>query len=112
VAFEPKDDDPIVAKEVFGPLVAVLPYDTLDEAIARANGVPDAFQAGIFTRSVGPALRAAQRIDATAVMVNDHPAFRVDWMPFGGRKVSGLGLGGVRYSVHEMTEPKLIVLRG
>jgi len=45
-------------------------------------------------------------------MVNDHTAFRVDWMPFGGRKISGLGLGGVVYSIHEMTEPKLIVMRG
>jgi acyl-CoA reductase-like NAD-dependent aldehyde dehydrogenase len=112
VVFEPKDDDAIVAQEVFGPVVAVLPYDTLDEAISRANAVPDAFQAAVFTRSVDVALAAARRIEATAVMVNDHPAFRVDWMPFGGKKTSGLGLGGVRFSMHELTESKLIVLRG
>jgi acyl-CoA reductase-like NAD-dependent aldehyde dehydrogenase len=111
VIFEPKDSDDVVHKEVFGPVVDVLPYDTLDEALSRANAVPDAFQASIFTSRVDTALKAAHALDATAVMVNDHTAFRVDWMPFGGRKVSGLGLGGVSYSVHEMTEPKLIVMR-
>jgi acyl-CoA reductase-like NAD-dependent aldehyde dehydrogenase len=111
VIYEPKDTDDVVHREVFGPVVDILPYDTLDEAIGRANSVPDAFQASIFTTRVATALRAAHQLDATAVMVNDHTAFRVDWMPFGGRKVSGLGLGGVPYSVHEMTEPKLIVMR-
>lgn len=111
VILEPKDSDKVVEHEVFGPAVAVLPYDTLDDAITRANAVADAFQAAVFTTNVSKALKAAHALDATAVMVNDHTAFRVDWMPFGGRKQSGLGLGGVRYSVHEMTEPKLIVLR-
>ncbi|MCK6545324.1 aldehyde dehydrogenase family protein [Myxococcota bacterium] len=111
VILEPKDHDKVVEHEVFGPVVDVLPYDTLDEAITRANAVADAFQASIFTTRIGSALSAAHALDATAVMVNDHTAFRVDWMPFGGRKQSGLGLGGVAYSVHELTEPKLIVLR-
>jgi acyl-CoA reductase-like NAD-dependent aldehyde dehydrogenase len=112
VIFEPKDTDRVVEHEVFGPAVDVLPYDTLDEAIARANAVRDAFQAAIFTRRIDAALKAAHAIDATAVMINDHTAFRVDWMPFGGRRISGLGLGGVAYSIYEMTEPKLIVMRG
>jgi acyl-CoA reductase-like NAD-dependent aldehyde dehydrogenase len=111
VIYEPRDTDDVVHREVFGPVVDVLPYDTLDEAIRRANSVPDAFQASIFTARVQTALKAAHQLDATAVMVNDHTAFRVDWMPFGGRKASGLGLGGVAYTVQEMTEPKLIVLR-
>lgn len=111
VLWAPQDSDDVVKHEVFGPVVDVLPYDTLDEAITRANSVRDAFQASIFTARVDSAMKAARALDATAVMVNDHTAFRVDWMPFGGRKVSGLGLGGVPYSVHELTEPKLVVLR-
>jgi acyl-CoA reductase-like NAD-dependent aldehyde dehydrogenase len=111
VAFAPEDSTKIVKEEVFGPVVDVLPYATLDEAIARANSTELAFQASIFTSDVKKALRAAKELDATAVMINDHTAFRVDWMPFGGRKHSGLGLGGVKYSIHEMTEPKLIVMR-
>lgn len=112
VIFEPKDQDKVVAHEVFGPVVDVLPYGTLEEAITRANAVRDAFQAAVFTQRLDAALAAARGLDATAVMINDHTAFRVDWMPFGGRKVSGLGLGGVPYSIHEMTEPKLVILRG
>lgn len=111
VIFEPKDQDKVVEHEIFGPAVCVLPYDTLDEAIARANSVRDAFQAAVFTRRIDAALKAAHAIDATAVMINDHTAFRVDWMPFGGRRTAGLGLGGVKYSIHEMTEPKLFVMR-
>jgi acyl-CoA reductase-like NAD-dependent aldehyde dehydrogenase len=111
VALEPKDSDKLVEHEVFGPVVSVLPYDHLDEAIRRANAVPDAFQAAIFTSRIQSALKAAHAIDASAVMINDHTAFRVDWMPFGGRKQSGLGLGGVRYAIHELTEAKLIVMR-
>lgn len=111
VAYAPKDSDTIVTQEVFGPVVDVLPYDTLDEAVRRANATEHAFQASVFTQKVSTALDVARRLDATAVMINDHTAFRVDWMPFGGRKASGLGLGGVPYSVHEMTAPKLIVMR-
>jgi acyl-CoA reductase-like NAD-dependent aldehyde dehydrogenase len=111
VAFAPKDSTKLVREEVFGPVVDVLPYATLDEAIARANSGDHAFQASIFTSDIKKALRASKELDATAVMINDHTAFRVDWMPFGGRKQSGLGLGGVAYSIHEMTEPKLVVMR-
>ena len=61
--------------------------------------------------SVDVALEAAQRLNATAVMVNDHTAFRVDWMPFGGRDISGLGMGGIEYSAREMSREKLIVFK-
>lgn len=98
-------------EEVFGPVVNVVGCGDLDEAVARSNEVPWAFQAAVVTRDIDRALRAARRLDATAVMVNDHTAFRVDWMPFGGRGPSGLGLGGIAFSVEEMTRPKLIVLR-
>jgi acyl-CoA reductase-like NAD-dependent aldehyde dehydrogenase len=105
------DDARCMREEVFGPVVNVVAYDDLDEAVARANAVPWAFQAAVVTRDVDRALRAARHLDATAVMVNDHTAFRVDWMPFGGRNQSGLGLGGMPYAVEDVTRLKMVVLR-
>ncbi|MGI9018248.1 MAG: aldehyde dehydrogenase family protein [Euzebya sp.] len=98
------------AQEIFGPVMNVVGVTDLDEGIAAANEVPFSFQASICTPDVNRAMYAAQRIDAQAVMVNDHTAFRVDWMPFGGRGVSGLGLGGIPHTLDEMTAEKLIVL--
>ena len=97
--------------EVFGPVVCVVPCDELDEAIARANALPYAFQAAVFTRDLDTALRAARRLDASAVMVNDHTAFRVDWMPFAGLRESGLGVGGIPYTMKDMQIEKLVVIR-
>jgi acyl-CoA reductase-like NAD-dependent aldehyde dehydrogenase len=105
------DDARTMREEVFGPVVNVVGFDDLDDAIDRANAVPWAFQASILTQDVDRALRAGRRLDATAVMVNDHTAFRVDWMPFGGRRHSGLGLGGMAYTMEEMTQLKMLVLR-
>jgi acyl-CoA reductase-like NAD-dependent aldehyde dehydrogenase len=105
------DDVRTMREEVFGPVVNVVAFDDLDDAIDRANAVPWAFQAGILTKDVDRALHAGRRLDATAVMVNDHTAFRVDWMPFGGRRHSGLGLGGMAYTMEEMTQLKMLVLR-
>jgi acyl-CoA reductase-like NAD-dependent aldehyde dehydrogenase len=79
---------------VFGPVVCVYTCDDLDEAIARANALPVAFQAAAFTRDHATAMRAYARLDASAVMLNEHTAFRVDWMPFAGLRESGLGVGG------------------
>ena len=99
-----------VDKEIFGPVVGLSIYDDLDDAIDAANAGPNGFQAAIFTRDINTAFRSARKLDFTAVMINDSTAFRVDWMPFGGRHESGLGMGGVKYSIHEMTNPKLIVM--
>lgn len=103
-------DTKVRTMEVFGPVMNISSVDTLDAAIAAANDVPFSFQASICTADVNRAMYAATRIDANAVMINDHTAFRVDWMPFGGRKVSGLGLGGIPHTLEEMTAEKLIVL--
>ena len=100
----------VVDREVFGPVVCMFVYDVLEEAIAAANAGPNGFQAAVFTRNVDVAFQAARALDFSAVMINDSTAFRVDWMPFGGRHQSGLGMGGVKYSIEEMTQPKLIVL--
>lgn len=111
VVYDPPDDVRISTHEVFGPVIAVYPYDDIDEAIRRANSLRFAFQAAVYTREIDTALLAASKLNASAVMINDHTAFRVDWMPFGGRDESGIGTGGIPYSMREMTREKLIVLR-
>lgn len=106
---DPPGDSKVMEQEIFGPVVNVTRYSTLDEAVAKANSVPWAFQAAVFTRDLDVALRAGRDLDATAVMVNDHTAFRVDWMPFGGRGPSGLGMGGIGYTLEDLTRPKMFV---
>ena len=69
------------------------------------------FQASVFTRDLDTALSASRRLNGMAVMVNDHSAFRVDWMPFGGHRQSGLGLGGIGYSMRDMTLERMVVFR-
>lgn len=95
--------------EIFGPVVCVYPYDTLDEAIERANAVPWAFQAAVFTRDLETAMHASRRLDASTVLHNEHTAFRVDWMPFAGLRQSGLGVGGIPYTLHDMQVRKLVI---
>lgn len=109
VLWDPPDDCRISREEVFGPVVNVYPYDDIDAAIARANALPVAFQAAIFTRDYATAMHAYARLDASAVMLNDHTAFRVDWMPFAGLRESGLGVGGIPYTYHDMRIEKMLV---
>jgi acyl-CoA reductase-like NAD-dependent aldehyde dehydrogenase len=111
VLVEPPRDARVSREEVFGPVACVYAYTDVDQAIAAANALPFAFQASVFTRDLGLALRAAKLLDAASVLINDHTAFRVDWMPFGGRRQSGYGIGGIGYTMHDMTQHKLIVLR-
>jgi acyl-CoA reductase-like NAD-dependent aldehyde dehydrogenase len=109
VLLEPPSHCRVSTQEVFGPVVCVYAYDDLDEAIARANALPYAFQGAVFTRSLETAMHAYARLDASAVMVNDHTAFRVDWMPFAGLRQSGLGVGGIPYTFHDMQIEKMLV---
>jgi acyl-CoA reductase-like NAD-dependent aldehyde dehydrogenase len=111
VLYDPPPMARVMTHEVFGPVVCVVPCGGLDEATARANALPYAFQAAVFTRDLDTALRAARRLDASAVMVNDHTAFRVDWMPFAGLRESGLGVGGIPYTMKDMQIEKLVVIR-
>lgn len=111
VILNPPDDQNVSCKEIFGPVVCVYSYDDKAEAIARANALPFAFQASVYTNDLTDALDTSQKLNATAVMINDHTAFRVDWMPFGGRNLSGLGLGGIQYSMHDMTREKMLVIK-
>jgi acyl-CoA reductase-like NAD-dependent aldehyde dehydrogenase len=111
VLLDPPPSARVTREEIFGPVTCVYPYDNLDQAIARANELPVAFQASVFSKDIDVALRAAERLDASAVMINDHTAFRVDWMPFAGRTQSGYGVGGIGWTMQDMTQAKLIVLK-
>lgn len=91
----PPDTAKVSTEEIFGPVINIYSYKDLSEAIDRANQIPFSFQAAVFTENLDVALGCVKRLNASAVMVNDHSAFRVDWMPFAGRKVSGLGVGGI-----------------
>jgi acyl-CoA reductase-like NAD-dependent aldehyde dehydrogenase len=111
VLFDPPEGTRVMRHEVFGPVVCVSPFDSLDDAIGRANALPYAFQAAVFTHDIDIALRASRRLDASTVMVNDHTAFRVDWMPFAGLRQSGLGVGGIAQTMAEMQVKKMVVIR-
>ncbi|HVI91846.1 MAG TPA: aldehyde dehydrogenase family protein [Dongiaceae bacterium] len=111
VLVEPAATARVSTLEVFGPVTCIYGYRDLDEAIARANSLPVAFQSSVFTRDIGVALQAARLFDASAVLVNDHTAFRTDWMPFAGRHESGYGIGGIPYTMHDMSQEKMVVLK-
>ena len=98
----------ISCHEAFGPVLAVYPYEDLDQAIERANATPYGLQAGIFTSNIQRAFRAARRLEVGGVMIDDIPMFRADHMPYGGVKESGTGREGPRYAIEEMTEIKLV----
>ncbi len=111
VLLDPAPHARVSREEVFGPVVCVYGYDDEDAAIAAANGMHYAFQAAVFTRDLDRALRLSRRLDASAVMVNDHTAFRVDWMPFAGLRRSGLGVGGIPATISDMQVEKMYVVR-
>ena len=111
VLLNPPDNVKVSTEEIFGPVVCVYSYTDRNEAINKANSLPYAFQASVFTNNLESMLDTVHQLNASTVMVNDHTAFRVDWMPFGGRDVSGIGTGGIPYSMHEMTREKMIVLK-
>ena len=100
----------VSCEEVFGPVVTVNAYDSLDEALELANGTKYGLQAGIFTTNVRTALRAAHELEFGGVTVNEAPTFRADQMPYGGVKESGNTREGPAYSVREFTEERVVVL--
>jgi len=110
VLLNPPADADVSCKEIFGPVVCVYAYDELDDAITQANSLPVAFQAAIYTADIDTATYAFKRLDASAVMVNDHTAFRVDAMPFAGLRQSGLGVGGIPHTIRDMSIEKLMVI--
>jgi glyceraldehyde-3-phosphate dehydrogenase (NADP+) len=101
----------VVDEEVFGPVLTVHVYDDWDEALAMADGSRYGLQAGVFTDSMARVRSAFDRLHVGAVIVNDVPTFRVDSMPYGGTRDSGIGREGVRFAIEEMTETRLLVTR-
>ncbi len=97
-------------QEIFAPVITVTPYDDFDEALAMANDTDYGLQSGLFTQNMNRILRAFEEIEVGGLQVNDVSTFRVDQMPYGGVKGSGIGREGPRYAIEEMTEMKLMVL--
>ena len=106
----PKDVD-LCAQEAFGPVALLSRFSSFDAALAEANDSAFGLQAGVFTRDIHKAFRAWDRLEVGGVIINDVPSWRVDHMPYGGVKDSGLGREGVRYAMEEMTECRLLVIR-
>jgi acyl-CoA reductase-like NAD-dependent aldehyde dehydrogenase len=111
VVWDPPRDARVSTMEVFGPVVCVYPYDDVADAIERANSLPFAFQASVFGRDIDAAMELCRRLDASAVMINDHTAFRDDVMPFAGLRHSGLGIGGIPYTMQDMQIDKMTVIK-
>ncbi|MBU8934882.1 MAG: aldehyde dehydrogenase family protein [candidate division Zixibacteria bacterium] len=101
-------DTTIHCEEVFGPTVNLYTVDDIDKAIKEANSLPFGLLAGIFTSNIEIAFKAAYELDCGGVMINDSTDYRLDSMPFGGVKYSGLGREGLKFSLQEMTEPKVV----
>lgn len=106
------EDRPVVCEEVFGPVAVLLPFDDLNDAILRANDTPYGLVGSVFTRSLSVALRVARELKVGSVMVNRPSNYRLDQLPYGGVKQSGVGREGPRYAVEEMTEPRLVLIDG
>jgi acyl-CoA reductase-like NAD-dependent aldehyde dehydrogenase len=104
-------DADLYRKEAFGPVALLEPVPDFDAAIARVNDSDFGLQAGVFTARLDHAMRAWDRLEVGGVVVGDVPSFRVDNMPYGGIKQSGLGREGVRSAIEDMTEPRLLVVR-
>lgn len=111
VLIDPPADSPVSKQEIFGPVVCLYTSDSVQESIRRANDVPFSFQASVFSRDMDTILKAYRGLDALTVMANDHTAFRVDWMPFGGLRESGLGVGGIPHTMQDMQVKKSLILQ-
>lgn len=107
----PHPDAKVSQQEIFGPVVCQYRYQDLDQAIAQANSLPFAFQAAVFAQDIDRAVYIYQGLDASAVMVNDHTAFRQDIMPFAGLRQAGHGIGGVPFTIKDMQIEKMMMIK-
>jgi len=105
-----KPDMKVNCQEVFAPVVTVEPYDDFSQALRQINDSPYGLQAGLFTRDVNRIFQAYEELEVGGLIAGDVPSFRIDHMPYGGVKDSGLGREGLRYAIEEMTEPRLLVM--
>ena len=104
-------DMKIVCQETFAPIVSIVPYKNLDEAISFVNSSDLGLNAGIYTNVLTDAMKAADELEAGAIVINDVPTFRIDNMPYGGVKNSGYGREGIKYAIEEMTDLKFITIK-
>lgn len=111
VLFNPSKKSKVSQLEIFGPVICVYEYDDIDDAIQQANDVPLSFQASVASKNIDTAMHCYKNLNASAVMINDHTAYRVDWMPFAGLKESGLGVGGIPYTFEDMQIEKMMILK-
>ncbi|WP_417683908.1 aldehyde dehydrogenase family protein [Roseibium sp.] len=103
-------DMKVGACEIFGPVVCIMSFRTLDEAVARVNATPFGLATGIFTNQLTQALNMAVHLEVGGVHINETSSSRVDMMPYGGSKDSGFGREGPRYAIHEMTEERIVTI--
>ena len=101
----------VVSKEVFGPVVSIMKYSNFEEAVSLANDTVYGLQVGVYANDINKINYAVEKLKFAGVIINDYPTFRVDHMPYGGIKNSGMGREGVRYSIKEMMEMKLVVIQ-
>ena len=111
ILLNPSTASKVSTMEVFGPVICLYSYDELDGAIQQANALEVSFQACIFTESIDKAMHAYKQLNGSAIMVNEHTAFRVDWMPFAGLNHSGLGIGGIPHTFQDMQVEKMLVIK-
>ena len=111
VLLNPSKDSKVSTHEIFGPVVCVYSYEDINDAVKAANCLEVSFQAAVFSNDISLAMELATKLEASAVMINDYTTFRVDWMPFAGRKHSGYGIGGIGYSMKDMLEHKMLVIK-
>jgi acyl-CoA reductase-like NAD-dependent aldehyde dehydrogenase len=97
--------------EIFGPVVTLSPFDDFTQALEMANDTVYGLQAGVFTNHLGHLWQAFETLEVGGIIINDAPVFRVDSMPYGGVKDSGLGREGIRYAMEELTEIRLLALK-
>ncbi|HTW57821.1 MAG TPA: aldehyde dehydrogenase family protein [Terriglobales bacterium] len=105
-----RSDMKVNCQEIFGPVVTIEPYHDFDQALRQINNSAYGLQAGLFTRDAKLLFQAYEELEVGGLIAGDVPSFRIDHMPYGGVKDSGLGREGLRYAIEEMTEPKLLVM--
>jgi acyl-CoA reductase-like NAD-dependent aldehyde dehydrogenase len=104
------DDMQVMCAEAFGPLVNLVPFSDFEQALTMADNSDFGLQAGVYTRDLNHAMRAVQRLNVGGVIINDVPTLRIDNMPYGGNKDSGIGREGPRFAIEEMTTLKMVVI--
>lgn len=111
VLLNPSVASKVSTAEIFGPVVCIYSYQDIQQAIKIANSLEVSFQASIFSDNISTAIQTAKALEASAVMINDYTTFRVDWMPFAGRKTSGYGVGGIGHTMRDMCQHKMLLIK-